>query len=76
MTAEITQLGLTEVDEAYHKAKEHLIYAEEQLKRAHLKVDRLKKCSECSHPKESLEDVGAHIYSQTRCKECGFTWTD
>ena len=70
----ITKQGLKEVDEAYHLAKENLKYAEEQLKRAHAKVDRLARCSKCTH--EELEDVGAHIYSQARCKECGFVWTD
>ena len=70
----ITKLGFKEVDEAWHHAREHLIYAEEQLKRAHEEVAKMGKCHNCSH--ENLEDMGGAIRCETRCKDCGFTWFD
>jgi len=70
----ITKLGLKEVDEAYHHAKEHLIYAKEQLVRAEAEVIKMEKCHNCSHVK--LEDMGASIRCETRCTDCGFTWFD
>ena len=72
----ITKQGLTEVDEALHRAVEHEKYAVEQLEMARREVNRMRKCSECPHLEESLEDVGAHDRLQTRCKDCGFVWTD
>jgi predicted Zn-ribbon and HTH transcriptional regulator len=72
----ITKSGFEEVDEALHRAVEHEKYAVEQLEIARHEVDRMRKCSECPHLEESLEDVGAAIHTQTRCKDCGFIWTD
>ena len=70
----ITKLGFTEVDEAFHKAKEHLKYAEAQLIKAQEEVVKMEKCHNCPH--NELEDAGSFVYTQTRCKDCGFTWAD
>ena len=70
----ITKLGLTEVDEALHHAKIHLIYAKEQLVRAEAEVVKMEKCHNCPH--DNLEDQGASIRCETRCIDCGFTWFD
>lgn len=71
---EITKNGLTEVDEELHRAKEHLIYATTQLERAKATFEKMQACSRCPHV--NLEDTGSDIYSQVRCTDCGFVWTD
>ena len=39
-----------------------------------IEVAKMEKCHNCSH--ENLEDMGASIRCETRCKDCGFTWFD
>lgn len=71
---EISEEGLKQIRDAYDKAKQDEWRLKEEYEKAAKRSAELLHAASCPH--DDLEDAGSVAMMRTRCKKCGWVWTE